>query len=205
MTFKDVTCVINLPHRADRRRQMLKELSRVRWEAEFFPAVRPDDAGGFPSIGARGCFLSHMNVLKRARTAGVERLVILEDDLNFTDGFAEGWKAAIAELEAHEWSIFYPGHILKGLPAGLSLISPAMGVQCAHFMVINGTAIQILIDGLEAILSRPPGHPLGGPMHVDGAYFNDPKGDAIFGNLCAFTGPRLSAPIAHRCRKQEVV
>jgi hypothetical protein len=27
-----------------------------------------------------------------------------------------------------------------------------------------------LIEGLETILARPQGHPLGGPMHVDGAY-----------------------------------
>jgi hypothetical protein len=37
-------------------------------------------------------------------------------------------------------------------------------------MVINGPAIAPIVAGLETILSRPAGHPLGGPMHVDGAY-----------------------------------
>ena len=37
-------------------------------------------------------------------------------------------------------------------------------------MVINGPAISTLIGGLEKILSRPAGHPRGGPMHLDGAY-----------------------------------
>ena len=37
-------------------------------------------------------------------------------------------------------------------------------------MLVDGGAIPKLIDGLETILSRPPGHPFGGPMHVDGAY-----------------------------------
>ena len=27
-----------------------------------------------------------------------------------------------------------------------------------------------LVDFLETVLRRPPGHPDGGPMHVDGAY-----------------------------------
>jgi len=37
-------------------------------------------------------------------------------------------------------------------------------------MMINGAAIPRLIDSFETMLSRPAGHPLGGPMHVDGAY-----------------------------------
>jgi glycosyl transferase, family 25 len=37
-------------------------------------------------------------------------------------------------------------------------------------VVINGPAISTLINRLETILSRPPGHPLGGAMHVDGAF-----------------------------------
>jgi hypothetical protein len=37
-------------------------------------------------------------------------------------------------------------------------------------MVIGADAIDSLVQGLETILSRPKGHPLGGPMHVDGAY-----------------------------------
>jgi len=45
---------------------MQKELSRIGWRAEFFPAVRPETAQGFPWIGARGCFLSHLAVLKSA-------------------------------------------------------------------------------------------------------------------------------------------
>jgi hypothetical protein len=37
-------------------------------------------------------------------------------------------------------------------------------------MMLNGEAIPEIIRRLKAILTRPPGHPLGGPMHVDGAY-----------------------------------
>lgn len=76
----------------------------------------------------------------------------------------------MSALAERDWSLFYPAHQMKDLPAGLSRIEPQIGIQCTHFMVINGPALPTLIAGLETILSRPPGHPLGGPMHLDGAY-----------------------------------
>lgn len=149
---------------------MQKQLSRVGWSAEFFSAIRPEDPGGFPSIGARGCFLSHLSVLKKALHAQAQHVVILEDDLNFGSTFEHHWSSAMSALTEHDWSLFYPGHEMKDLPAGLSRVAPQTGIQCTHFMVINRPALPTLITGLETILSRPPGHPLGGPMHLDGAY-----------------------------------
>jgi hypothetical protein len=170
MNCSRATFVINLKHRADRRAEMEKELSRVDWKAEFFPAIRPESAADFPSIGTRGCFLSHLEILKIARDANMDRLIILEDDVNFVPNFATLWRVAISLLKAEKWSMFYPGHVLRGLPPGLSRLAPCTGVLCTHFLMINGSAIPILIKGLETILSRRVGHPLGGPMHVDGAY-----------------------------------
>lgn len=149
---------------------MQKQLSLVGWRAEFFPAIKPKCAAGFPSIGARGCFLSHLAVLKSAYDVHAQRLIIIEDDVNFAADFVERWKIAMSELQTRSWSIFYPGHTFDTLPPGLSVVSPNTGVRCTHFMVINRDAIPRLIAGLEQILSRVPGDPSGGPMHVDGAY-----------------------------------
>jgi glycosyl transferase family 25 len=170
MNVTQAVFVINLKHRTDRRDAMKRQLLRIGWRAEFFPALRPDSAGDFSSIGARGCFLSHLSVLKRARESGAQQVVILEDDVNFVPQFVERWVFSMSALEGEQWSIFYPGHILTALPLGLSRLLPNTAVQCAHFLVINVAAISTLIGELETILSRPAGHPLGGPMHVDGAY-----------------------------------
>jgi glycosyl transferase, family 25 len=161
--------VINLPYRTDRRCDTERELAKVGWEAEFFPAIRPSEAGGFPSIGARGAFLSHLAVLRLARDQGARRLVILEDDINFAPGLTDQWAQLAGFLESLDWSIFYAGHFLAGL-GGLQKLPPEQVVMGGHFMVVNGPAIRRLVDGLETILSRPAGHPDGGPMHVDGAY-----------------------------------
>jgi hypothetical protein len=170
MIIPQTIFVINLEHRTDRRKAMQKQLSRIGWHGEFFSAIRPDNPAGFPSIGAHGCFLSHLEILRRARDANTKLLVILEDDLDFAEDFAGRWRTATAELEKNAWSIFYPGHGIDHLPSGLTMIPSGRGVPCTHFMVINGDAIADIVVGLEAILSRPAGHPLGGPMHVDGAY-----------------------------------
>jgi hypothetical protein len=170
MVCKQTTYVINLPHRVDRRMETERQLARIGWSAEFFPAVRPGEAAGFPSIGARGCFLSHLAVLQKGLAAGADRVVVLEDDVNFAAGFADRWQSTMAALEQLPWSIFYPGHALTGLPSGLSRLAPATPVRCTHFMMLEGRAIPQLVAGLQTILARPPGHPAGGPMHVDGAY-----------------------------------
>lgn len=170
MTSKTGVFVINLKHRADRRVAMKRQLSKIGWGAEFFNAIRPREPAGFPSTGARGCFLSHLSILRNAHLRQMPRVVILEDDLNFNPGFPEKWKSAMSALSTREWSIFYAGHALDHLPFGLSRIEAARGVECTHFMAINGPALSTLIAGLETILSRPSGHRLGGPMHLDGAY-----------------------------------
>jgi hypothetical protein len=170
-SLRQAVFVINLAYRVDRRSEMEAELARVGWDdAEFFPARRPDEAGQFESIGARGCFLSHLEVLRLARDRKLDRLILLEDDLNFVTDFSTRWPSVLTDLERTDWSIVYGGHILTGLRGPLALVDPARPVRCAHFMVIGGDAIDLLVQGLETILSRPKGHPLGGPMHVDGAY-----------------------------------
>ena len=164
----DVTkYVINLEHRADRRSEMTRELDSIGWRAQFFPAVRPTESKGFPSIGARGCFLSHLSAIKRAPDGHV---LLMEDDLNFTPDFSQMWSGTYGALTGLDWSIFYPGHVLVDQPNGLVLLEPSVPVQCTHFLLIHERARSRIIDGLEAILARPAGHPHGGPMHVDGAY-----------------------------------
>lgn len=164
-----LTYVINLPDRTDRRAEMEDQLRRSGLVAEFFPAIRPTEAAGFPSIGARGCFLSHLAVLKEGSRER-RHVMIMEDDLDFVANFRNKWDAIVPVLEARRWSIFYPAHLLKDVPEGISELSRETGVLCTHFVLFHRDAVSSVVSGLEEILSRPPGHPDGGPMHVDGAY-----------------------------------
>lgn len=117
--------IISLPYRKDRRKEMTRELRKVGrlddQKVSFFDAIRPADKGDFPSIGARGCYLSHMAVLEEAAREA-KSVLILEDDVNFLP--------ALNSYELPEkWEIFYGGYVASD-PASLET-SDIIG---AHFM-----------------------------------------------------------------------
>ncbi len=171
--------VINLASRPDRRREMDRQLGRLGLslgsaEVELFRAVRPSDAGGFPTLGSRGCFLSHLGVLKDAAAAGFGPILILEDDLNFADDFMPRMAIVAEGLRLRNWSIFYGGYRVRTSLVhdgdGLAAVAPSEAVDTLHFVGLDTAVIRPLIAYLEAQLDRAPGDPEGGPMHVDGSY-----------------------------------
>lgn len=176
----DRAYIISLPSRLDRRREMTGELEAVGMANDdgvrFFDAIRPDDAGGFPSIGARGCFLSHLGVLKEAEADGLDAVAIFEDDIEFADDFTAREALFSKALADKDWSIFYGGWDLDPYTAFepgegvLTQLAPDVAVRCTHFICFRGRAIAGARAFLEELLTRPPGDPKGGPMHVDGAY-----------------------------------
>lgn len=179
MSYFEAIYVINLPSRRDRREQMCEQFRKVGIDpgaapVVFFDAIRPEDAGGFPTIGTRGCFLSHLGVLRAAQAAGHERILVLEDDLNFSDDFRSRSMALTQAIDRMGWDFWYLS-VLSVTPAPpehdeLIVLAPTSSVLGAHMFALKSEAIAQLVPYLEAILERPPGHPDGGPMHVDGAY-----------------------------------
>jgi glycosyl transferase, family 25 len=177
------TFIINLASRADRRVEMQEQLLRIGLSlqsprVQLFEAVRPEGAGEFPSVGARGCFLSHLEVLRQAVSQDLNSILIIEDDVNFSIDFPQRGAEVLSVLAKQDWAMFYGGYELQSSTSGhsletggCSLLSHDERVQTAHFVAFRGRAIPQAMDYLSAILDRPQGSPEGGPMHVDGAYF----------------------------------
>lgn len=177
----DAIYLINLPERADRKRELERELISVGLQIDdprlvWVRAVRPSEAGEFPSIGARGCFLSHLTCLQSAFERGHARVLILEDDACFPRFRVDGLKSVIGKLKGLNWAIWYGGgSMLHDLSVGIDdvdviPINHKVGVQTSHCIAFQGDAIGSVRAFLELILTRPGGHPEAGPMHVDGAY-----------------------------------
>jgi hypothetical protein len=164
--------VINLPERRDRRREMEAQLGKFSLSAEFFPAVKVTEVGEWPGLGARGCFLSHYNVLKQALDAGARNVLLLEDDLDFSPRLPALTPELVRHLECEEWGFLYLGHIeqLSTSDSSFHLVPWTDPLMTAHFLAINRGTLERLVHFLEQVMSRPDGHPLGGPQHVDGAY-----------------------------------
>ena len=167
--------IVNLPERADRRQEMDRELQRIGLRMDgrrvrCFGAIRPDDAGDFPSVGARGCFLSHLAILEESIRDGLANVLVLEDDLALDPHLLEA-PPAMRERLADDWDFAYLGHVeATSHIAELGWRQSREPMATTHFYGLNGRVLQPLRDHLAACLERPVGHPLGSPMHVDGAY-----------------------------------
>lgn len=172
--------LINLPERQDRRSEFAEQLARIDLSydspnVQIFPAIRPDEPAGFPTLGARGCFLSHLTVLKEATERAEPSVIFCEDDLDFKPDFLDRLPAVLKALENTNWDIFYGGYTseLSGdvvdEPANVFRVPFDHGFNCTHFYVVKGDVIPVLVSYLEQIMARPAGHPDGGPMHYDGA------------------------------------
>ncbi|WP_448560417.1 glycosyltransferase family 25 protein [Trichothermofontia sp.] len=176
LSFFDKSYIINLPERSDRRSEMQQELKMLgAFEPSdrvvFFPAIRPTDQGDFPSLGAKGCFLSHLAVLKEAKSQNLNNLLIMEDDLFFTRFLTKHQTIVVNELQRLSWDLAYLGHEVKLPPRQDKIFHEWLEpLALTHFLSFNQKTIWLLVDFLEEVLRRPGGHPEGGPMHVDGAY-----------------------------------
>ena len=175
----DRILIINLPFRSDRRVEIEGELNRIGLSlkdgsAEILSASRFKDAGSFASIGARGCFDSHVRALKAAYERNSNGVLILEDDCDFIDDIRHKLPGVLHNLSVTQWSIFYGGHHSGAAPLndlrGISMIAANESLSATHFIAVSGRALPALIPYLEAMAAREPGSPLGGPMHIDGAY-----------------------------------
>lgn len=180
LDYFDRIFIINLPSRADRRNEIAAQLKAIGLDfsapnIELFHAIRPDTAEGFPSIGARGCFMSHLGVLRSAQVLGLQRVAIFEDDLDFAANFNTRIGSVIEQLKGANWSVFYGGYHMEQASVGsfhgaLVECQPNELIGTTHFVTFQGEAIPAAVRYLEQILARPAGDPEGGPMHVDGAY-----------------------------------
>lgn len=175
--YFDKIYIINLPYRQDRRDEIEQQLQSIgtslsHEKINLFSAIRPEDAGEFDSIGTKGCFLSHLSILKNAKQNSYDRILILEDDVNFTKDFRNQAHQTLAFLKNNRWNIFYGGHILDldNYNDNLVEVSPLDRIVTSHFIAIQGQAINTLFNELSLMLNRKSGDQKGGPMHVDGAY-----------------------------------
>lgn len=177
--YFDKIYIINLETRADRRAEIAAQLKKINLALDHpkicvFSAIKPSFAGEFPSIGAKGCFLSHLGVLKDIKQQQYKKVLIFEDDLDFINHFNIQADLVLEELIKSDWGIFYGDYRINDLKLAdtksITKVNSDVGIGTTDFMAFNGEIVDSIIVYFEAILNRKGGDALGGPMHVDGAY-----------------------------------
>lgn len=173
--YFDRAYVVNLPERTDRRQAVELELKKAgmpltHGKVEVFPAYRPIDAGGFPSIGARGCFQSHLAILQRAQAERLNNVLVMEDDLTISEKFVAAQGALVERLRQNDWGFVYIGHTQAIGNDTITLQPFSDALITTHCYGVNAVIFDRLLAFLDELQHRPPGHPSGGPMHLDGAY-----------------------------------
>ncbi|MBW4619817.1 MAG: glycosyltransferase family 25 protein [Cyanosarcina radialis HA8281-LM2] len=178
LDFFDRAYAINLPHRKDRYQMIVRELEKAGMslepnKVEVFPAIQPSEAERFSSTAVRGCFLSHLGILKLAKQEGLRNVLIMEDDVAIAPEFRTNQNLLVEQLQQRDWGFVYFGHghqqQLESTSA-VALQSFSEPIITAHFYGVNGAIFDRLILFLEEMQQRPWDHPDGGPMPIDGAY-----------------------------------
>jgi len=96
--FFEKAYYINLDKRPERKIYIEKQLQKVGIDAERFPGIIPSEKLNFPTIGHRGCVLSHRAVIQKALDDGLKNVLIIEDDCVFTEEFPNISKLMIADM-----------------------------------------------------------------------------------------------------------
>lgn len=174
--FFDRTYIINLEDRSDRRRGVEGEFRAIGMEVpnekvRFYTAVRPTVQGDFYSIGAKGSFSSHRNVLKLAADEGLDNVLVVEDDVSFRNVRAEAVESVLASLCEQAWDVVYFGYLEPAVPGLPGPLSPwPHDTLGGHFYAVNKRFLGIMIQYMNECELRPRNHPDGGPMSRDGAF-----------------------------------
>ncbi len=181
--FKNVdrVYVINLPWRTDRRAEMAAQLRRFGLDFEddrvvLVEAIAPADAGPFPSPAIRGCFESHLAVLRSITESSDRAALVLEDDADFMRHAVARFPGIAAALETRDWGMVFgwppKPHPMRDKPGDLTLFAlpPEQPLPMTHCYAITKETAALALPYLSRMLTRSFGDPDGGPMEVDGAY-----------------------------------
>ncbi len=178
--------VINLAERDDRRREMAEQFAKlgISWstpQVKLYTAVRPDSVGDWPSLGAKGCFTSHYEIIRQAFDQQMSNVLILEDDCDFSQEAPTRLASQLQHLNQSAWDIAYLGHTVT--PAADDQIlegwfQTRQPIPQTHCYLVNRSIMPALLNFCEQVMQRPGGHPDGGPQHYDGAlntfFFQNP-------------------------------
>jgi glycosyl transferase family 25 len=138
----EMSYVINLNSRPDRLKACEESWYKLNFYPERFEAIENENP-------ALGCYLSHLEILRRARDAN-KNVLIFEDDIeiiNFEENLVE---KTMDELYYLDWAMWYgAGNILKPFYQITPHLAKLNHCQSTVFYGINKKYISPIVDFIE--------------------------------------------------------
>jgi len=172
----DRAYIINLRERPDRRQEVEQEFQQIGLsipddKVRFYTATRPTERAQFHSIGARGVFTSHRNILELAVKDRLRNVLVFEDDVSFRDVGERFIARLLAQISGLEWDLLYFGY---ASPPDEQLSGPLLPWKDitlgTHFYAVNGPFMARMLDYMRESEAGPPGDADHGPTSADGIY-----------------------------------
>jgi len=151
---------LNLDKRADRKEKMEIELLKTKHNIVRYPALDGDkikDTGKFKGTIQNShakqyaTYLSHLNMLKRARDLNWEYVIILEDDLTLCDDFDYRLDLFLSQLPQN-WTIGYlgfNGYSDTKIEKVTEYVHKLVDAFGCFGMIIKGSFLNTLINVIE--------------------------------------------------------
>ena len=133
--YFDRVVVINLDRRTDRMKKLGAQLDELGIQYERFSAVDGKAESISPIEAGK---LSHLKVIQELNN---EKVLILEDDAYFVDGFQERFDAEMETLP-DDWDVFYLGVLLPRYTGKLVQVN-------------KNWARQVMSNGMQAYCVNP--------------------------------------------------
>jgi len=136
-----ISHIINLPHRLDRKESVMKEVAKLPVNDYYLVKAVQHTT---PWIG---CFLSHKQCILSAKTQQLDCILLLEDDVMFTDNVIQVFDAALEDLSNLQWDMLYLGaNVVKPSTRITNNLVRLMGAHTTHAYAVKSTMYDTILD-----------------------------------------------------------
>lgn len=148
--FDKIYC-INLDRRPDRWEECCKIFDKMDLKVERFSACDGqfiDTGYGKVYNGELGGTISHSRVIKRIKDEKFDKVLILEDDIEFCENFDDKFKSSVKDLP-EDWDLFFFGGNHTG---GYNMVTKNIGrvyrTLALHSYAVRGKSISDLYQNM---------------------------------------------------------
>ena len=121
--------IINLKHRTDRYIHMVMEMKKLPVSYEFVEGIIDD---------TKTCFQSQKKCIQMAKENNLPYVLVLEDDVMFTDNVIEILQNTFSEIQTLQWDMFFLGANLQKPATRVSdTLLKLNGAYAAHAYVVH--------------------------------------------------------------------